>query len=524
MTSTLTVNRRGQSDFLDSEAGTWQDRRRNRNQSSSRLLEEYIVDQESEENREDTALVHGLSPSSLHGSSNVWGGAHIEFPSASSTATFPWPDETVPPFFDHDAEEASGLEPFASKYNWTLPTYRAQPMDVRGPMSSINSNGEQLRDADANTYSIYAQPCSTDTHMSGASNEAMNLDLLTTSVHEASCNPTNALDARLRPIRDRDREWARLSENADASSTGNPTRCNHSAETESGIKMDTKFLSVSEIQHRRIQELSKLAMGLYAQLAANDPENHQPKSSAAATTFQDQLVGSVLESSNTFLTLLGSFSTPAQPSSPSPPSPPASTMKDKNTTYDSSDSGTSPSASAPKSDDHAVDESVQHSYGKLPADSSADSKPPPPIDMATVLQLLTCYIRIIHLHSIMHARILDYLSAFLQHNRQDADTVPPVFPDMQVGGVSLNGFGTFQINLLLQISVHVLGEIESALGLPKAFRIGRSNGERTGVLGASVSGEFVKCLMSEEAWSGRVERVREQLGHLRRALKRAFDL
>ena len=517
--SRSTVSTSGQKNFFQSEAGTWQDLRATAKRDSDQLLKEYTVDQESEGEPE------ALSASSLHDSFNVLSGAHIDSlaSSASSTANFPWLDQTMPPFSNRDAEEASGLESCDPKYSWTFHNYRAPPMEVQGPTILLNSDGEQPGNGDINAYG-YAQSCLTDTQISGVSSEATGLDLLTTSAQTASFNPTNDLNARSRRVQDGNGQWAQLSEKSGSSLTANPALFNDLARTEAGIKLGTKSLSVSEIQHRRIQELSKLATDLYAQLATNDQDNHQPTSGTTAT-FEDQLAGSVLESSNRFLTLLSSFSMPANTSSTSPPSPPASSMDYNNSNGYSSDTGTSPSVSALDTDEHAMNEPAQSSHVKLLAGSSEDSKLPPQIDMATVLQLLTCYIRIVHLHSIMHARILDYMFAFLQHNRQHVDPVPPVFPNMQVGGVSLNRFGTFQVILLLQISMHVLGEIESALGLPKEFRVGKSKGGRTGVLGANVSGDFVRCLMSEGAWRGKkVECVREQLGNLRRVLKKAVDL
>ena len=522
-----TANPSGQTGFVESEADTWQDRRGTGHWSNGRLLEEYTVDQESEGETANTSPIHAQSPSSQHDSSNVLSGVHLDFASypSSSTTTLPWPEETMPVFSNHDAEEASCLEPFGSMYSWAFQDYRAQLMDIQVPKISQASNCEQPGDAAVNAYGIPAQEISTDAQITGGSDEAMDVDLLATSAHKATFDPTSALDARpRRVVQDTDRECVRLSNSSGTSPTANPRLFKDVPKIETGIKLDQSSPSINEIQHRRMQELSKLAMDLYAQLATNDPENHQPTSGATATTFQDQLVGSVLKSSNTFLTLLSSFSTPVTPSSPFPSSPPASSMSHNNPTYDSSDNGSSPLASALEPDDHAMDEAVQNSYGKVSAGSSDDSQPSPPIDMATVLQLLTCYIRITHLHSIMHARILDYLFAYLQHKPQHVGSVPPVFPNMQVGGVSLNRFGTFQVQLLLQISVHVLGEIESALGLPKEFRVGKStDGGRTGVLGASVSWDFVKCLMSEGAWRGKkVESVREQLANLKRVLKRAM--
>ena len=513
------ANPSGQSGYLDSKAGTWQDQHRSGNPSKG--PEEYTADQESERETEDTTPTYAQSPSSLHDSSNVLGEIDLEYSacSTSSTATLPWPDEIMTPFSYQDAEEASGFEPFGSKYGWALHNNRAPPpMDIQVP----NSNGEQHIDVGVSSYEIPAQYCPKDTLIAGLPDEAMDIELLTTSAHATSFDPTKSVDAR--PCRDRDdhRGSAQFSQSSRVNVPANPSLLNDFAKPEAEIKLDKESLSMDEIQHQLMQELSKLAMDLYAQLATSDPENHQLTSGGTVTAFQDHFIGSVLRSSDTFLTLLSSFSTPVSLSSSSSLHSASSTSY-RTTMYDSSDSGTSTPSLASESNDHGMNEMVQASYGKRPAGNSDELEPPTPIDMATVLQLLTCYIRVVHLHSIMHARMLDYMSAFLQHNTQHVELIPPVFPNMQVGGVSLNRFGTFQIKLLMQISVHVLGEIESALGLPTEFRVGKSKGGKMGVLGESVSGEFVKCLMNERSWRGKkLESVKEQLRSLRSVLKRAI--
>lgn len=524
MASRPTVNTSGQSGLFYSTTDGGQDQCGIGGRGSGRLLGEYTADQESEGETENTTPVHALSPLSLHDTSSVLAGVNLDFPafSASSTATLPWSDETMPPFPNNDGRDASPLEPFASKYSWPFHHYQAQPMDILLPTSSPN-NDEQSRDVGVNAYGVPAQTCLPNAQISGALDEAMDLDFPSRSAHTAPFNLTTGLGAPPGRPRDRDRERTQLSKSSSMSSTPQSTLVKDLDENDAGIKFKKNPLSVSEIQHRRMQELSELAMDLYAQLAANDAENHQPTSVATATTFRDQLVGSVLKSSSTFLTLLTSFSAPAISSSPFPP-PPTPSTNHNHSTCSPSDSGASPLASTLDEDDLIMDESLQPTNRPLPAAISDDSKPPPPIDMTTVLQLLTCYIRIIHLHSAMHARILDYMLAFPQHKTQHVDSVPPVFPGMQVGGVSLNSFGTFQVKLLLQISVHVLGEIESSLGLPEEYRVGKRKGGGTGVLGASVSGGFVKSLMKEGAWRGqKVESVREQLRNLKRVLKEAIE-
>ena len=481
--------------------------------SSVRPLGENAADHESEGETEDMSLVHAMSPWSLHGTSNMFGGVGFDFPafSGSSTATLPWPDETMPSFYN-DAEENSGFESFGTKWSRAFNTYEAQPMDFQIPIASPMSNEDPSKDTGVSATGAPAQTYIANAQVCGLSDEAMDLDLPRENTYASQFSHTKAQNSQS-GIFEEDRDKERPPEYASLGmGSAKSTLFKDFAEKEPSVKYDEEFLSVNEIQQRRMQELSELAMDLYTQLAANDPQKHQPTSGAPATGFQDQLVGSVLKSSNTFLTLLTSLFAPTTSSSPDP----TVSTNQNSSSSNSSDSDNNSDASSPASllhpDDSAMeDESVQQHHPfcrNLPTGSSADlsSKPRPPIDMATILQLLTCYMHIIHLHSIMHARLLDYMLAFLPDQQTNTNTntnintinnnnnttppldisVPPVFPGMQVGGVSLDQFGTFQVNLLLQISMHLLGEIELALGLPKEYSSGERKGSRRGVLEASV--------------------------------------
>nr|ANM86386.1 hypothetical protein [Cladonia uncialis subsp. uncialis]AUW31120.1 hypothetical protein [Cladonia uncialis subsp. uncialis] len=492
--SVLNTNGHHLTSFFDRQTDGGRFRRGTDGSASGRLLQDstlIIPNQESEEENEtlETPPVEKLSPDPLHDKTSHLAGADLHFAaySGSSNATLPWPDETLSAFYNNDAGQALGVEPFGPKYSWAFHAYQAQPMDIQMPAALAMSSDCQSKDMGTNGYGTPAQTYSTNAEVSGSSDEAMDLDF---------------------PFCERDR--------------------NTVAENEVGNGFDESTLSFNEIQHRRMQELSKLTMDLYAQLAANDPENDRQRASdTTATVFQGQLVGSVLRSSNTFLTLLTSFSTPDTSSSPPiTRPPPTSPTNQDNSPCSSSYSRASPSASTSDQDESTTDDTGQDSRGKLPSGSFDDSQPPPPTDMTTVLQLLTCYLRIIHLHSIMHIKLLDYLLAFFPHTNQHAGSVPPVFPGMQVGGVSLDRFGPFQVKLLLQIGMHVLGEIELALGLPEEYMIGKRKRKKDGrgLLEASVSAGFVKRLMREEAWRGKkVEFVRERLRDLRRVLKGAID-
>ena len=484
--------------------------------ASGRLLQENpqsTPKQEIEEETEtqETSPVDELSPDPLHDTTSHLAGADLHFAAytGSSNATLSWPDENLSAFYKNDAGQALSLDPFGPKYSWAFHSYHAQPMYIQMPAALAMNSDAQPKDTGANSYGTPPQTYSTNAQMSVASDEVIDIDFPNRSALSEPFSPMKAVQARPELAQNRDR--------------------NRAPENEGGDNFDDRTLSINEIQHRRMQQLSELAMDLFAQLAANDPENDRQRASGAtATVFQDQLVGSVLKSSSTFLSLLTSFSTPTTPPTPTfPHAPPTSPIMQNNSPCSSSYSRASVSASTSDQDDSIMDESGPNARCKLPNGSFDDSKPPPPTDMTTVLQLLTCYLRIIHLHSIMHLRLLDYLLAFFPNTSRHGVFMPPVFPGMQVGGVSLDRFGPFQIKLLLQISIHMLGDIELALGLPEEFMIGKRErkSEGRGLLEASVSGGFVKRLMKEEAWRGKkVESVRERLGNLKKVLKGAINI
>ncbi|MCJ1386178.1 hypothetical protein MMC17_009304 [Xylographa soralifera] len=466
-----------------SESGGWDD---------SSFLRENTAEEESGGETEDTAPAHAMSPMSLFDNSNILGGADVEFPTGAgfSTATLPWQVEALPQFYTDNAGETPDLAPFGAKYSWAFHPYHAGPMDM--PMLNVSpaSNDGQTREVGVTAYATTGPSRSANVQPCQPPDDSMDID-----------QPMKVPNGRHSRARDRNKDRPRSSASFSVNSTATLSRLKDAAECEAGGSVNDDNVSVKEGQHRRMQELSELAMDLYAQLAANDPENHPPASAALATASRNQLIGTVLKTSNTFLTLLTSFSAAAPP-------PLLSTSPDASACSPSLSGGSPPASALDDEDESGTD----------------DAMPSPPTDMTTVLQLLTCYIRVVRLHSIMYTSILDYTLAFPAAASPRVAVIPPVFPGLQIGGVSLDGFGTLQVVLLLQIAVQVLGEIEVTLGLPEEYRVGRCKGGGRGVLEASVSSSFVKCLMREGVWRGKqVECIREQLTQLERVLKGAKD-
>ncbi|KAI4168593.1 MAG: hypothetical protein LQ343_006257 [Gyalolechia ehrenbergii] len=169
-----------------------------------------------------------------------------------------------------------------------------------------------------------------------------------------------------------------------------------------------------------------------------------------------------------------------------------------------------------------------------------------PADIPEVFALLTCYIRLLHLHDLLYTRIAEVL---IPHSQEQSSSVPashrpgsssstqghpsgnssapslasqiassasddgvvdglsntqndqrnwvPLFPGLCLDGVCLDKFAKFQIKFLLQITAHTLGEIEGELGLPEGYRVSR---RRRGS-GAEVSIDGTEA-RKQQRWKG----------------------
>ena len=274
--------------------------------------------------------------------------------------------------------------------------------------------------------------------------------------------------------------------------------------------------SSHDVQHRRMRELSELGMTLYSQgmdTTLGDDSNPLNLNVPECPTVK------VLESSIKFLSLLTSLYTFERPS-PAVLSP-ASPSDEERSTTDSTESNFL-SVTDGSHPDHSRSMSRSEKSSNDGHITAHDEAKRQPVDMTEVFSLLTCYIRILYLHSFFYSKLSDFLIKSLRTETR----LPPVFPGLQAGGVSLDNFGKFQIKLLVQISTHVLGEIETALGLPEGYRISKKNRERRGILDDSISVQFLEMAMKEKGMQGprlmeedRFASVKNRLTSLRQLLK-----
>ena len=265
------------------------------------------------------------------------------------------------------------------------------------------------------------------------------------------------------------------------------------------------------IQHRRMQELSELAMTLYSQVMETGSRDG---AATTAHTLLHDLTGRVLKSSVKFLHLLTSSYLTKGAQSSNPP-PHVSSSDDDLSPIETSELQPSPSC------EPSLRSPLWENSSSSTVCNSVDEVKAQQVDMTEVFALLTCYIRILHLHSLLYSQFSDFLVSLSERGVH----MPPLIPGMQIGGVSLDDFGKFQIKFLLQVSTHVLGEIEIALGLPDGHRISKKDRHSQGILEESVSTEFIEMTMGEKGRTGvgmekdRIASIRNHISTLRQFLK-----
>ena len=412
----------------------------------------------------------------------------------------PWIDEGVAAFYDRG--NLNNLDTFVNEFGWSLPA---------------SSMGSQLNQVPTSTL---------------INHNPLNVPLIPPDEVMSEPPPLTFASKSFDPTLSGDREKDLM----DFSTMNFGIKPKELHELE--IKNPTELPLVSNDAHQwRTQELSELSMSLYSQLIANE-EYYQAQVLNGHLGPRENYVGNILKSSFAFLDILLSF----YPSSSIKRSP------SKTSVFESSDGDISPSEASNYSDfsdfGASTGASDRSSNGQWKHNTSTavpstnpsknnstmckeDSRPIT-ADMPTIFQLLTCYIRIVHLHSIFYTQVHDCIIAPL-HKRELP--LAPIFPGMHVGGVPLDDFRNFQIKLLLQISTHVLGEIETALGLPDGYRISKKNPQSHGILEASVSVQFVEMTMRENGRTGqmgierdRVKSIRDKLGRLRSLLKGTINI
>ncbi|KAH8897380.1 hypothetical protein GQ53DRAFT_743099 [Thozetella sp. PMI_491] len=145
--------------------------------------------------------------------------------------------------------------------------------------------------------------------------------------------------------------------------------------------------------------------------------------------------------------------------------------------------------------------------------------PKAPLDTATVLLILTCYIYLLRLHVALFNRIQRYLQDVAESDEHSIGPIP-----------GLGGFGSLavesgnlQATMLIQLVTNMFEKIEALLGLPQELRIGRRPGGQEGLL---INGGFLDtaAAMIRKEDIGRPEEGKGGIRSLRRDMRKARRL
>ncbi|KAK8185890.1 hypothetical protein BC567DRAFT_205243 [Phyllosticta citribraziliensis] len=174
--------------------------------------------------------------------------------------------------------------------------------------------------------------------------------------------------------------------------------------------------------HKRfMQDLSELGIGLYAEI-------HEIESFGAAV--DDKFISNVVHGAARFLEIV--------------------------TSYQTSFSGDSVAEEGCHSHFDFPEAVSEHSM--YTGASQAGSKPSAfELDTAGIFEVLTPYIRLVHLHSLMYTKFHEWLLSWPSKGAQ----ANAIFPSLSVGNQSLGISGKFQVELFLRFSLHILAFVEA---------------------------------------------------------------
>lgn len=308
--------------------------------------------------------------------------------------------------------------------------------------------------------------------------------------------------------------------------------------------------------HRWMQQFSELNLRLYQLASANSSLERDMSCGGKLAQFPTQLAGQVVDISSAFLDLLRAVGSRTQEDDGTAGTDQVSSQEEQirlrnhrhhsfADDFSSESSGDEHSDVEPRSRGHKNRHFQRYpegsgGLGKLGKNMS------PLTDITTLLQLLACYLRLRDLHRILYTAIHHYMvsntsakskTSSSQHDLSTTEQLSakqrPLFKGLQIGGTSLEDFHPFQVKFVLQITVHILGEIEHTLGLPGVDRVSKkTDDEQPGILGAGVSPQLLKTVMRDNAVPGGrggpdgsiVLAMRDRLSQLRKLLRGSINL
>ena len=150
-------------------------------------------------------------------------------------------------------------------------------MGFQTPIPFSNKTTEQSRDENVNAYESLLKLYSTNLFVPDPQEEAMHLDVPNRTNHRVQPRPPRASRVRHTEACNCKGGGGQVSASLERSSITNPALTQEYVEEQACIDDEEEVLT-QDVPDWRMQELSELAMSLYAQLLASDPENQQPTS------------------------------------------------------------------------------------------------------------------------------------------------------------------------------------------------------------------------------------------------------
>ncbi|KAJ6013610.1 C6 zinc finger domain protein [Penicillium herquei] len=308
--------------------------------------------------------------------------------------------------------------------------------------------------------------------------------------------------------------------------------------------------------HMWMQQFSELNLRLYELASANSSLERDMSCGAKLALFPTQLTGQVIDISSAFLDLLCAVGSRAQKDGGIAGKDQISSKEEQirlgNNLHSFADFSSESSGDEQSDVELRPRGNKNRRFQRDPEESGIEisgKNMSPFTDITTLLQLLACYLRLRDLHGILYAAIHHYVASntlaesktsFSQHRSFATEQLStgkakqrPLFKGLQIGGASLEGFHPFQVKFVLQIAVHILGEIENTLGLPSVDRVGKKTDDKQpDVLGAGISPQLLKTVMRDNAAPGgrggsdgsTVLAIRNRLSQLRKLLRGSINL
>lgn len=137
-----------------------------------------------------------------------------------------------------------------------------------------------------------------------------------------------------------------------------------------------------------------------------------------------------------------------------------------------------------------------------------------PLDIPTTLIILTCYIWLLRTYDAIFRRIYACLSS-------KACTVPSIMPGLSIGGFNLCERKELQVDILIQLSTHMLERIEEMLGISAISSSPPQGGDNKGLLDSASSTALLDLMFRPKSSERpRAPRLKETMEDVREILRR----